>query len=49
MLATSPIPILVNAQWLNDNRHLDTVKILDATSHLPTLGRNANDEHIART
>lgn len=47
MSATSPIPILVNAQWLDDNRHLDTVKILDATSHLPTLGRNANDEHIA--
>ena len=40
-------PLTVTAQWLFDNLGKVGVKVLDATSHLPTLGRNANDEHLA--
>ena len=46
MSSTKTTPILVTASWLAD--HLANVKLFDATSHLPTLGRNANDEYIAR-
>ena len=43
----SSTPLTVTAQWLFDNLAKVGVKVLDATSHLPTLGRNANDEHLA--
>lgn len=43
----SSTPLTVTAQWLFDNLGKVGVKVLDATSHLPTLGRNANDEHLA--
>ena len=46
MSSAETTPILVTATWLTD--HLDNVKLFDATSHLPTLGRNANDEYSAR-
>ncbi|MEK9760905.1 MAG: rhodanese-like domain-containing protein, partial [Candidatus Puniceispirillum sp.] len=46
MSSAETTPILVTASWLAD--HLDNVKLFDATSHLPTLGRNANDEYSAR-
>ena len=37
--------ILVTAPWLIDN--LDQVKILDASTHLPVAGRNADEEFAA--
>lgn len=46
MSSIKKTPILVTATWLAD--HKATIKLFDATSHLPTLGRNANDEYIAR-
>ena len=33
---------LVSATWLKD--HLDEVAVLDASSHLPTAGRNPHEE-----
>lgn len=35
-------PVLVTAEWLRSN--LDSVRIFDASSHLPTVDRNAADE-----
>ena len=35
-------PVLVTAEWLKSN--LDSVRIFDASSHLPTVDRNAADE-----
>jgi thiosulfate/3-mercaptopyruvate sulfurtransferase len=46
MSSSQSTPILVTAQWLAEN--LPAVKVFDATSHLPTLGRNANEEHLQR-
>ena len=40
-------PLTVNARWLAANIGKPGIKILDATSHLPTLGRNAKEEHLA--
>ena len=40
------IPLTVNAEWLADNHKNTDVKVFDATSHLPTLGRNADEEHL---
>ena len=40
-------PLTVNAEWLASNIGKPHIKILDATSHLPTLGRNAKEEHLA--
>ena len=33
------IPIIVNATWLRDHNGQNNIKILDASSHLPTAGR----------
>ena len=40
-------PLTVNAEWLAGNIGKPGIKVLDATSHLPTLGRNAKEEHLA--
>ena len=32
-------PVLVSAEWLLDN--IDRVRVLDASSHLPTVKRDA--------
>ena len=39
-------PLTVNAEWLVANIGKPGIKVLDATSHLPTLGRNAKEEHL---
>ena len=46
MSSTASVPILVTADWLL--AHHASVKLFDATSHLPTLGRNANQEYSER-
>ena len=47
-MSPSPLtPLTVNARWLAGNIGKPGIKILDATSHLPTLGRNAKEEHLA--
>ncbi len=47
-MSSSPsTPLTVSAEWLATNIGKPSIKILDATSHLPTLGRNANEEHFA--
>ena len=43
----SSTPLIVNAEWLASNLGKPRIKVFDATSHLPTLGRNANAEHLA--
>ena len=40
-------PLTVNAEWLVTKIGKPGIKVLDATSHLPTLGRNAKEEHLA--
>ena len=40
-------PLVVNAKWLTNNLGNQGLKIFDATSHLPTSGRDANAEHLA--
>ncbi len=46
-MSLSPlIPLTVNAEWLAANIGKPGIKIFDATSHLPTLGRNAKKEHL---
>ena len=48
MSPTTPsTPLVVNAEWLASNLGKQGLKIFDATSHLPTLGRDANAEHLA--
>ena len=47
MSKSPPKPLTVKAGWLADNIGKPGIKILDATSHLPTFGRNAKEEHIA--
>ena len=41
------IPFIVAAEWLRDHKGQKNIKILDASSHLPTTGRNAQTEFIA--
>ena len=41
------IPFIVAAEWLRDHSGQKNIKILDASSHLPTTGRNAQTEFIA--
>ena len=43
----SSTPLVVNAEWLASNLGKPGLKVFDATSHLPTLGRDANAEHLA--
>ena len=43
----SSTPLIVNAEWLASNLGKPRLKVFDATSHLPTLGRDANAEHLA--
>ena len=45
--SASSTPLIVNAEWLTRNLGKPGIKVFDATSHLPTLGRNANAEHLA--
>jgi len=45
--SASSTPLIVNAEWLARNLGKPRIKVFDATSHLPTLGRNANAEHLA--
>ena len=40
------IPCIVNAEWLRDHINDKDIKILDASSHLPTTGRDAQAEFI---
>ena len=47
MSLSSSTPVTVNAEWLAVNIGKPGIKVLDATSHLPTLGRNAKEEHLA--
>ena len=42
------IPLIVTAAWLRDHRGKKNIKILDASSHLPTTGRDAKTEFIAQ-
>ena len=37
-------PVLVSAEWLLDN--IDRVRVLDASSHLPTVKRDAEAEFL---
>ena len=39
------MPVLVSAQWVKDN--LDNVRVIDASSHLPTSERDADVEFAA--
>ena len=41
------IPLIVTANWLRNNQSQPTVKIFDASSHLPTAGRDAQAEFLA--
>ena len=47
MSLSSSTPLTVSAEWLARNIGKPGIKVLDATSHLPTLGRNAKEEHLA--
>jgi len=47
MLPSPSIPLTVTAKWLAANIGKPNIKIFDATSHLPTLGRNANEEYLS--
>ena len=38
-------PVLVSAEWLLDN--INSVRVLDASSHLPTVKRDAGAEFLA--
>ena len=42
------VPYIVTAAWLRDHSARAYVKILDASSHLPTTGRDADAEFIAQ-
>ena len=42
------VPYIVTATWLRDHSARADVKILDASSHLPTTGRDADAEFIAQ-
>jgi len=44
----SDIPFIVTADWLNAHKTEQKIKLLDASSHLPTTGRNANAEFLER-
>jgi thiosulfate/3-mercaptopyruvate sulfurtransferase len=43
----SSTPLVINAEWLARNLGKPGLKVFDATSHLPTLRRDANAEHLA--
>lgn len=43
---THPGPV-VSTQWLHDNLANPSVRIVDATVHLPDTGRNAREEYLA--
>lgn len=46
-MSSSPsIPLTVTAEWLAANIGKTGIKVFDATSHLPTLRRNAKEEHF---
>ena len=47
MSLSSSTPLTVSSKWLASNIGKPGIKVLDATSHLPTLGRNAKEEHLA--
>ncbi len=47
MLPSPSIPLTVTANWLAARIGKPNTKIFDATSHLPTLGRNANEEYLS--
>ena len=42
------IPFIVTAEWLREHSSQNNVKILDASSHLPTTGRDAQAEFFAQ-
>jgi thiosulfate/3-mercaptopyruvate sulfurtransferase len=42
------IPFIVTAEWLRDHSGQKNIKIFDASSHLPTTGRDAQTEFIAQ-
>lgn len=42
------IPFIVTAEWLREHKSKKNVKILDATSHLPTTRRDAQTEFLAQ-
>ena len=42
------IPFIVTAAWLRDHSGQNNIKILDASSHLPATGRDAQAEFIAK-
>ncbi len=42
------IPFIVTAAWLRDHSGQNNIKILDASSHLPTTGRDAQAEFITQ-
>jgi len=46
MSSSLSIPLTVNAEWLSNNYKKTDVKVFDATSHLPALGRNAKEEYL---
>ena len=45
MSLSSSTPLTVSAEWLAGNIGKPGIKVLDATFHLPTVGRNAREEH----
>ena len=47
MSPSRSIPLTVKAEWLAGNIGKPGIKVLDATSHLPTSGRNAKEEYLA--
>ena len=44
MSASSQIPLLINSEWLLTNFSRPSIKIMDATFHLPNTARDANAE-----
>ena len=42
------IPFIVTAEWLREHSSQKNLKILDASSHLPTTGRDAQAEFLAQ-
>ena len=41
------VPITINAKWLMENLEKPNLKVVDASSHLPTTKRNAKAEFLA--
>jgi len=40
------IPLTVSAEWLNERIYDDTIKVVDASWHLPPTGIVGKDEHV---